>query len=144
MKLVTLGTTKMKKFKFILISAIVLTLLNCNKSDTVDLSSLQTYHYVAIPLVSAEIDIQDMLERDTGGVVSTGNQGELFLAYTTPPMSMSASEVITLSDESFDIDIPLGLYLVFQLGFHLQEQLLYKILPLTILCFPMGRRIDFH
>ncbi len=108
MKLITLGTTMMKKFKFIFISVIVLTLLNCNKSNTVDLSSLQTYHHVAIPLVSAEIDIQDMLERDTGGVVSTGNQGELFLAYTTPPMSMSASEVITLSDQSFDIDIPLG------------------------------------
>ena len=65
MKLITLGTTKMKNFKFIFISALVLTLLNCNKSDTVDLSSLQTYHHVAIPLVSAEIDIQDMLERDT-------------------------------------------------------------------------------
>ena len=108
MKMVTLGLSIMKKFKFTFISAIVLTLLNCNKSDTVDLSTLQTYHYVAIPLVSAEIDIQDMLERDTGGVVSTGNQGELFLAYTTPPMSMNASEVITLSDQSFDIDIPLG------------------------------------
>ena len=108
MKMVNLGPSIMKKFKYIFISAIVLTLLNCNKSDTVDLSTLQTYHYVAIPLVSAEIDIQDMLERDTGGVVSTGNQGELFLAYSTPAMSMNASKVITLSDQSFDIDIPLG------------------------------------
>ena len=98
----------MKKFKFIFISVVVLIFYNCNKSDTVDLSTLQTYHYVAIPLVSAEIDVQDMLERDTGGVVSTGTQGELFLAYSTPPMSMTASEVITLSDQSFDIDIPLG------------------------------------
>ena len=108
MKLITLGTLKMKKFKFIFISVVVLIFYNCNKSAPVNLSNLQTYHYVAIPLVSAEIDVQDMLERDTGGVVSTGNQGELFLAYSTPPMSMTASEVITLSDQSFDIDIPLG------------------------------------
>ncbi len=98
----------MKNLKFIIFSVVLLILINCNKSDQIDISSLQTYHYVAIPLVSAEIDIQDMLERDTGGVVSTGTQGELFLAYTTPPISMNASEVITISDQSFDIDIPLG------------------------------------
>ena len=108
MKLVTLGTIIMKILKFIFILVIVLNFYNCNKSDKINLSTLQTYHHVAIPLVSAEIDIQDMLQRDTGGVVSTGPQGELFLAYTTPSISMNASEVISLSDESFDINIPLG------------------------------------
>lgn len=98
----------MKKLKFLFNSLLVLILLNCNKSDTVDLSNLQTYHHVAIPLVSAEIDVQDMLESDTGGVISTGSQGELYLAYTTPPISLGASEIITLSDEVFDFDIPLG------------------------------------
>ena len=62
MKLITLGTLKMKKFKFIFISVVVLILYNCNKSDTVDLSTLQTYHYVAIPLVSAEIEFKTCLK----------------------------------------------------------------------------------
>ena len=31
-----------------------------------------------------------------------------FWRYTTPPMSLNASQMITLSDESFDIDVPLG------------------------------------
>ena len=117
MKLVTLGTIIMKIVKFIFILVIVLNFYNCNKSDKINLSTLQTYHHVAIPLVSAEIDIQDMLQRDTGGVVSTGPQGELFLAYTTPPISMAATEVITLSDQFFDIDIPLGALSEFRQGF---------------------------
>ena len=98
----------MKSFKLTYTIFLSLLLFSCNKSETIDLASLQTYHHVAIPLVSAEIDVQDMLERDTGGVVSTGGQGELFLAYTTPPMSLNASQIITLSDQSFDIDVPLG------------------------------------
>ena len=98
----------MKSIKLTYSFVLSLLLFSCNKNETIDLASLQTYHHVAIPLVSAEIDVQDMLETDTGGVVSTGSQGELFLAYTTPPMSLNASQIITLSDESFDIDVPLG------------------------------------
>ena len=98
----------MKSIKLTYAIVLSLLLFSCNKNETIDLASLQTYHHVAIPLVSAEIDVQDMLETDTGGVVSTGSQGELFLAYTTPPMSLNASQIITLSDESFDIDVPLG------------------------------------
>ena len=68
----------MKSIKLTYFIVISLLLFSCNKSETIDLASLQTYRHVAIPLVSAEIDVQDMLERDTGGVVSTGGQGELF------------------------------------------------------------------
>jgi len=40
---------------------------SCKKPDQYDLSTTQTYHHIAIPLVSAEIDVQDMLDRDTAG-----------------------------------------------------------------------------
>ena len=125
----------MKSIKLTYFIVISLLLFSCNKSETIDLASLQTYHHVAIPLVSAEIDVQDMLERDTGGVVSTGGQGELFLAYTTPPMSLNASQIITLSDQSFDIDVPLGSLSDFQVDYLFLAQLTYKIHHLIILLF---------
>ena len=78
---------------------------SCKKTEQVDLSSLQTYHHVAIPLVSAEIDIEDMLERDTGDIISTGNDGELFLAYVTPPTYISASEIVEIPEQSFSISV---------------------------------------
>ena len=78
---------------------------SCKKSEQVDLSSLQTYHHVAIPLVSAEIDIEDMLERDTGDIISTGTDGELFLAYVTPPTYISASEIVEIPEQSFSISV---------------------------------------
>ena len=78
---------------------------SCKKTEQVDLSSLQTYHHVAIPLVSAEIDIEDMLERDTGDIISTGTDGELFLAYVTPPTYISASEIVEIPEQSFSISV---------------------------------------
>ncbi|MDG1238688.1 MAG: hypothetical protein P8N69_07240, partial [Flavobacteriales bacterium] len=51
---------------------IFLAIFSCKKNETVDLSTLQTFHNLAIPLVSAEIDVQDMLEGDTGDIISTG------------------------------------------------------------------------
>ena len=78
---------------------------SCKKSDQVDLSSLQTYHHVAIPLVSAEIDVEDMLERDTGDIISTGTDGELFLAYVTPPTSINASEIVDIPEQNFSIAV---------------------------------------
>ena len=69
---------KTNKFLYFLYLALIFT--SCKKTDEIDLSTLQTYHHVAIPLVSAEIDVEDMLERDTGDIISTGNDGELFLA----------------------------------------------------------------
>ena len=78
---------------------------SCKKSDQVYLSSLQTYHHVAIPLVSAEIDVEDMLERDTGDIISTGTDGELFLAYVTPPTSINASEIVDIPEQNFSIAV---------------------------------------
>jgi hypothetical protein len=78
---------------------------SCKKTDEIDLSTLQTYHHVAIPLVSAEIDVEDMLERDTGDIISTGNDGELFLAYVTPPTTINASEIIDIPDQTFSISV---------------------------------------
>ena len=91
-----------KSFAGLLLSII---LFSCNKSEQVDLSTLQTYHHVAIPLVSAEIDVEDMLERDTGDIISTGNDGELFLAYLTPTTTINASEIIDIPDQTFSISV---------------------------------------
>ena len=71
---------------------------SCKKPDQYDLSTTQTYHHIAIPLVSAEIDVQDMLDRDTAGLISTGSSGDLLLAYTIPTFSVSSQDVLTLDN----------------------------------------------
>ena len=78
---------------------------SCKKNEQVDLSSLQTYHHVAIPLINAEIDVEDMLERDTGDIISTGAAGELFLTYVTPPTTLNASEIIEIPDQTYSISL---------------------------------------
>tara|TARA_B100001093_G_scaffold280557_1_gene268007 strand:+ start:2224 stop:3849 length:1626 start_codon:yes stop_codon:yes gene_type:complete len=80
-------------------------LFSCNKNEQVDLSTLQTYHNVAIPLISAEIDVEDMLQGDTGNIISTGNNGELFLAYVTPTTTINAGEIVDIPDQSFSISV---------------------------------------
>ena len=86
---------------------IFLAIFSCKKNETVDLSTLQTFHNLAIPLVSAEIDVQDMLEGDTGDIISTGVNGELFLAYVTPTTTIYASEIMDLPDQNFSSTISL-------------------------------------
>mgnify|MGYP006060170051 FL=1 len=46
-----------------------------------------------------------MLERDTGDIISTGTDGELFLAYVTPPTSINASEIVEIPEQSFSISV---------------------------------------
>ena len=78
---------------------------SCKKPDQYDLTSTRTYHHLAIPLVSAEIDVQDMLDRDTAGLISTGSGGELLLAYAIPPFSVSSQDVLTLDNSiSFSVN----------------------------------------
>ena len=91
-----------KTFAGLLLS---LTLFSCKKGEQVDLSTLQTYHNVAIPLISAEIDVEDMLQSDTGDIISTGNNGELFLAYVTPKTTINAGEIIDIPDQSFSVSV---------------------------------------
>ena len=93
-----------KSFAVLLFSII---LFSCNKGEQVDLSTLQTYHNVAIPLISAEIDVEDMLQGDTGNIISTGNNGELFLAYVTEPTSIVASEIVEIPDQNFSSTLSL-------------------------------------
>ena len=94
---------RLKQLLYFLFLALIFA--SCKKSNQVDLSSLQTYHHVAIPLVSAEIDVEDMLERDTGDIISTGADGELFLAYVTPPTSINASEIVDIPEQNFSISV---------------------------------------
>jgi hypothetical protein len=91
-----------KSFAGLLLSII---LFSCNKGKQVDLSTLQTYHNVAIPLISAEIDVEDMLQGDTGNIISTGNNGELFLAYVTPTTTINAGEIVDIPDQSFSVSV---------------------------------------
>ena len=87
--------------KLVYLSLIFLAVCSCKKQESIDLSQLQTYHNVAIPLVSAEIDVEDMLQGDTGNVISTDNNGELFLAYVTPSTSINAGEIVEIPDQNF-------------------------------------------
>lgn len=93
--------------KVIFFSIIFLIFFSCKKEDSIDLSQLQTFHNLAIPLVSAEIDVEDMLKGDTGNVISTGSNGELFLAYVTPSTSISAAEIVDIPDQNFSSTVTL-------------------------------------
>lgn len=91
-----------KTFTWLLI---FLVMFSCNKNEQIDLSTLQTYHNVAIPLINAEIDVEDMLQGDTGNIISTGNNGELFLAYVTPTTTINAGEIVDIPDQSFSVSV---------------------------------------
>lgn len=89
--------------------AIFLLFLTCKKREKLDLSTIQTYHHLAIPLVNAQIGIEELLKKDTGGLVTTNPQtGEILLAYESSAMSIDASEIIDIIDQTFSASIPAG------------------------------------
>jgi len=96
------------KYIFYII-AIFLLFLTCKKREKLDLSTIQTYHHLAIPLVNAQIGIEELLKKDTGGLVTTNPQtGEILLAYESSAMSIDASEIIDIIDQTFSASIPAG------------------------------------
>ena len=87
--------------------AIFLLFLTCKKREKLDLSTIQTYHHLAIPLVNAQIGIEELLKKDTGGLVTTNPQtGEILLAYESSAMSIDASGIIDITDQTFSASIP--------------------------------------
>ena len=89
--------------------AIFLLFLTCKKREKLDLSTIQTYHHLAIPLVNAQIGIEELLKKDTGGLVTTNPQtGEILLAYESSAMSIDASGIIDITDQTFSASIPAG------------------------------------
>jgi hypothetical protein len=94
------------KYIFYII-AIFLLFLTCKKREKLDLSTIQTYHHLAIPLVNAQIGIEELLKKDTGGLVTTNPQtGEILLAYESSAMSIDASGIIDITDQTFSASIP--------------------------------------
>jgi hypothetical protein len=76
------------------------------KKDKVNLAKLTSNHSLAIPLVSGEISVNDMLKSDTGSLINTGSAGELFLVYITDPISFSMNELaFTIPDVSENISV---------------------------------------
>ena len=69
----------MNSLKYIFyITSIFLLFITCKKREKLDLSTIQTYHHLAIPLVNAQIGIEELLKKDTGGLVTTNPQtGEI-------------------------------------------------------------------
>ena len=97
----------MKFFRKIYFAIFLLFIIaSCNK-DKVDLSKITSNHYVAIPLVSGNIGIDDILKEDTNSLVNTSADGEIFLVYTTDTLNFSVDELgITLPDIAFNLPIP--------------------------------------
>ena len=94
------------KYIFYII-AIFLLFLTCKKREKLDLSTIQTYHHLTIPLVNAQIGIEELLKKDTGGLVTTNPQtGEILLAYESSAMSIDASGIIDITDQTFSASIP--------------------------------------
>ena len=70
------------------------------------MSTIQTYHHLAIPLVNAQIGIEELLKKDTGGLVTTNPQtGEILLAYESSAMSIDASSIVNLPNQIFSSSV---------------------------------------
>jgi hypothetical protein len=65
------------------------------------LSTIQTYHHIAIPLVNSQIGIDELLKRDTIGLITTASNGGIEIAYESSSISVSASEIIDIPNQSF-------------------------------------------
>ena len=108
----------MNSLKYIIyIIAIFLLFITCKKREKLDLSTIQTYHHIAIPLVNSQIGIDELLKRDTGGLVTTNPQtGEILLAYESSAMSIDASEIIDITDQTFSAPISPGFIPIIPVG----------------------------
>lgn len=97
----------MNSLKYIIyFITIFLLFLTCKKREKLDLSTIQTYHHLAIPLVNAQIGIEELLKKDTGGLVTTNPQtGEILLAYESSGMSINADSIIDLTDQIFSASL---------------------------------------
>ena len=96
---------------------IFLLFLTCKKREKLDLSTIQTYHHLAIPLVNAQIGIEELLKKDTGGLVTTNPQtGEILLAYESSAMSIDASEIIDVTDQTFSASVSPGSIPIIPIG----------------------------
>ena len=84
----------MKVIRLFSILFLIIFLSACKKSEQIDLSTLQTHHNIAIPLVSAEIEVADMLAGGVDTIINTGTSGDLFLVYSTDPINFSTSDFV--------------------------------------------------
>ena len=84
----------MKVIRLFSILFFIIFLSACKKSEQIDLSTLQTHHNIAIPLVSAEIEVADMLAGGVDTIINTGTSGDLFLVYSTDPINFSTSDFV--------------------------------------------------
>ena len=108
----------MNRLKYIIyITSIFLLFITCKKREKLDLSTIQTYHHLAIPLVNAQIGIEELLKKDTGGLVTTNPQtGEILLAYESSAMSIDASKIIDIPNQSFSESFSPPAVPIFQVG----------------------------
>ena len=96
----------MKVIRLFSILYIFIFLAGCKKSEQFDLNSLQTHHNIAIPLVSAEIEVADMLAGGVDTIINTGTTGDLFLVYSTDPISFSTDELVgTIPDQNISSQV---------------------------------------
>ena len=97
----------MNSLKYIFyITSIFLLFITCKKREKLDLSTIQTYHHIAIPLVNSQIGIDELLKRDTGGLVTTNPQtGEILLAYESSSISIDAASIIKLPNDTFSSSV---------------------------------------
>ena len=92
----------MKILKYIFyITAFFLLFITCKKREKLDLSTIQTYHHIAIPLVNSQIGIDELLKRDTIGLITTASNGGIEIAYESSSISVSASEIIDIPNQNF-------------------------------------------
>ncbi|MDC6470910.1 hypothetical protein PQZ52_02945, partial [Flavobacteriales bacterium] len=74
------------------------------------------YHHIAIPLVNSQIGIDELLKRDTIGLVTTATNGGIEIAYESSSISVSASEIIDIPNQSFSESFSPPVIPIFQVG----------------------------
>ena len=107
----------MNSLKYIFyITSIFLLFITCKKREKLDLSTIQTYHHIAIPLVNSQIGIDELLRRDTIGLVTTATNGGIEIVYESSSISVSASKIIDIPDQSFSESFSPPVIPIFQVG----------------------------
>ena len=85
-----------------------------------------------------------MLQGDTGNIISTGNNGELFLAYVTEPTSIVASEIVEIPDQNFSstLSLPSDLFQIVNPIPSFSSTHSFQDTLANSLSFPNGEELD--
>lgn len=90
---------------FLTIVALISTFYACKKYDLSKVSNEAWNPNLAVPLAKGEFDVYDILaKKDTGDLIVISGDGALALSYTTDKVVVSAQDIASLPDQTFNFN----------------------------------------